>query len=70
VSVSLAEIEHVYRSRGGDFFRLALARTSDVEAARGTVKEVAVMIDGEQNTAMVGRNAFFYEVDGGVPVSG
>src|SRR2546423_8613655 len=39
VRVSLTEIEAVYRSRGADFFRLALARTSDGEAARDAVQE-------------------------------
>jgi hypothetical protein len=34
VSVSLDEIEAVYRRRGADFFRFALARTGDPEAAR------------------------------------
>jgi RNA polymerase sigma factor (sigma-70 family) len=39
VSISLAEIEAVYRSRGADFFRLALARTGDPEAARDAVQD-------------------------------
>jgi len=39
VRVSLNEIEAVYRSRGADFFRLALARTSDREAALDDVQE-------------------------------
>src|SRR6267378_6794270 len=39
VRVSLNEIEAVYRSRGADFFRLALARTSDREAALDAVQE-------------------------------
>ena len=38
-STSLAEIEAVYRSRGADFFRLALAKTGDPEAARDAVQE-------------------------------
>ena len=38
-STSLAEIEAVYRSRGADFFRLALAKTDDPEAARDAVQE-------------------------------
>lgn len=39
MDASLAEIEAVYRSRGADFFRLALARTGEVEAARDAVQE-------------------------------
>lgn len=35
----LRAIEAVYRSRGEDFFRLALARTSDPELAREAVQE-------------------------------
>ena len=31
--LSLAEIEAIYRRPGADFFRLALARTGEVEAA-------------------------------------
>jgi RNA polymerase sigma-70 factor (ECF subfamily) len=37
--LSLREIEVVYRSRGADFFRFALARTGDPEAARDAVQE-------------------------------
>jgi RNA polymerase sigma-70 factor (ECF subfamily) len=33
------EIETVYRARGADFFRLALARTSNPEAAQDAVQE-------------------------------
>ena len=36
---SLSEIEAVYRRRGVDFFRLALARTGDPEQARDAVQE-------------------------------
>jgi RNA polymerase sigma factor (sigma-70 family) len=36
---SLTEIEAVYRNRGADFFRLALARTGDPEAARDAVQD-------------------------------
>jgi len=36
---SLAKIEIVYRERGADFFRLALARTGDPEQARDAVQE-------------------------------
>lgn len=36
---SLAKIEAVYRARGADFFRLALARTGDAEQARDAVQE-------------------------------
>jgi RNA polymerase sigma factor (sigma-70 family) len=36
---SLAEIEAVYRQRGADFFRLALARTGDREQARDAVQD-------------------------------
>jgi RNA polymerase sigma-70 factor (ECF subfamily) len=36
---SLKEIEAVYRRRGRDFFRLALARTGDPERARDAVQE-------------------------------
>jgi RNA polymerase sigma factor (sigma-70 family) len=36
---SLADIEEVYRSRGGDFLRVALATTGDVERARDAVQE-------------------------------
>lgn len=36
---SLPEIEAVYRRRGVDFFRLALARTGDPEQARDAVQE-------------------------------
>jgi RNA polymerase sigma factor (sigma-70 family) len=39
VSVSLDDIEDVYRRRGGDFFRFALARTGDPESARDSVQE-------------------------------
>jgi RNA polymerase sigma-70 factor, ECF subfamily len=37
--LSLDEIESVYCRRGADFFRLALARTGDAEAAREAVQE-------------------------------
>jgi RNA polymerase sigma-70 factor, ECF subfamily len=37
--LSLDEIESIYRRRGADFFRLAFARTGDVEAAREAVQE-------------------------------
>jgi RNA polymerase sigma-70 factor, ECF subfamily len=37
--LSLDEIESVYRRRGADFFRLALARTGDAEVAREAVQE-------------------------------
>jgi RNA polymerase sigma factor (sigma-70 family) len=36
---SISNIEKVYRSRGSDFFRFALARTGDPEAARDAVQE-------------------------------
>jgi RNA polymerase sigma factor (sigma-70 family) len=36
---SLAEIEQIYRARGADFLRLAVARIGDVEAARDAVQE-------------------------------
>jgi RNA polymerase sigma factor (sigma-70 family) len=36
---SLTKIEAVYRVRGADFFRLALARTGDLEQARDAVQE-------------------------------
>jgi len=36
---SLLKIETVYRERGGDFFRLALAKTGDREQARDAVQE-------------------------------
>lgn len=36
---SLVDIETVYRGRGADFFRLALARTGEVEAARDALQE-------------------------------
>jgi len=39
MDASLAEIEAVYRTRGADFVRLALARTGDAEAARDAVQE-------------------------------
>jgi RNA polymerase sigma-70 factor (ECF subfamily) len=39
VGAELDEIERVYRSRGGDFFRLAYALTADVDAARDAVQE-------------------------------
>lgn len=35
----LVEIENIYRDRGADFFRLALAKTGDLEAARDAVQE-------------------------------
>ena len=35
----LQAIEAIYRERGGDFFRFALARTSDPELARDAVQE-------------------------------
>jgi RNA polymerase sigma factor (sigma-70 family) len=38
-SIALAEIEAVYRSRGADFFRLALAKTGNPEAARDAVQD-------------------------------
>jgi RNA polymerase sigma factor (sigma-70 family) len=38
-STLLAEIEAVYRSRGADFFRLALAKTGDPDAARDAVQD-------------------------------
>jgi RNA polymerase sigma factor (sigma-70 family) len=38
-STLLAEIENVYRGRGADFFRLALAKTGDPEAARDAVQD-------------------------------
>ena len=38
-TATIASIESVYRSRGADFFRLALARTSDPELARDAVQE-------------------------------
>jgi RNA polymerase sigma factor (sigma-70 family) len=38
-STLLVEIEAVYRGRGADFFRLALAKTGDPEAARDAVQE-------------------------------
>lgn len=37
--ISLSDIEAVYRARGADFFRFALARTGDVEAARDAVQD-------------------------------
>ena len=39
LALSLTEIEAVYRARGADFFRLALARTGDRERARDAVQE-------------------------------
>jgi RNA polymerase sigma factor (sigma-70 family) len=36
---SLDDIEEIYRSRGGDFLRVALARTGDVDCARDAVQE-------------------------------
>ena len=39
IQPSLAKIEAVYRARGADFFRLALARTGDPEQARDAVQE-------------------------------
>jgi RNA polymerase sigma factor (sigma-70 family) len=38
-STLLVEIENIYRDRGADFFRLALAKTGDPEAARDAVQE-------------------------------
>ncbi|MDP9225276.1 MAG: sigma-70 family RNA polymerase sigma factor [Actinomycetota bacterium] len=38
-STLLAKIESIYRSRGADFFRLALAKTGDPEAARDAVQD-------------------------------
>jgi DNA-directed RNA polymerase specialized sigma24 family protein len=37
--VSLEAIESVYRARGADFFRFALAKTGDLERARDAVQE-------------------------------
>ncbi|MGD0274245.1 MAG: sigma-70 family RNA polymerase sigma factor [Gaiellaceae bacterium] len=37
--VTIESIESVYRKRGADLFRLALARTSDPERARDAVQE-------------------------------
>ncbi len=39
MSASLDDIEAVYRARGADFARLALARTGDVESARDAVQD-------------------------------
>jgi RNA polymerase sigma-70 factor, ECF subfamily len=39
METSLAQIERVYRERGGDFFRLALATTGEPEHARDAVQE-------------------------------
>jgi RNA polymerase sigma factor (sigma-70 family) len=39
VSASLDDIEAVYRARGADFARLALARTGDRESARDAVQD-------------------------------
>ena len=36
---SLSEIEAIYRRRGADFLRFALARTGDLEQARDAVQE-------------------------------
>lgn len=36
---SLEAIERVYRARGGDFLRLALAQTGDLERARDAVQD-------------------------------
>jgi RNA polymerase sigma factor (sigma-70 family) len=36
---SIEAIERIYRTRGDDFFKLALARTSDPELAREAVQE-------------------------------
>lgn len=38
-AVTIQSIESVYRKRGEDFFRLALARTSDPDFARDAVQE-------------------------------
>jgi RNA polymerase sigma factor (sigma-70 family) len=38
-STLLVELENVYRRRGADFFRLALAKTGDHETARDAVQE-------------------------------
>ena len=38
-AVTIESIESVYRNRGEDFFRLALARTSDPDLARDAVQE-------------------------------
>jgi RNA polymerase sigma factor (sigma-70 family) len=38
-AATVASIESVYRSRGSDFFRLALARTFDPDLARDAVQE-------------------------------
>ncbi len=35
----LVEFENIYRNRGADFFRLALAKTGDPEAARDAVQD-------------------------------
>jgi RNA polymerase sigma factor (sigma-70 family) len=39
VHPSLSDIESIYRHRGADFFRLALARTGERESARDAVQE-------------------------------
>jgi RNA polymerase sigma factor (sigma-70 family) len=39
IEPSLAQIEAVYRERGGDYFRLALAKAGDPERARDAVQE-------------------------------
>jgi RNA polymerase sigma factor (sigma-70 family) len=39
MQASLAEIERLYRERGGDFFRIALAKARDSELARDAVQE-------------------------------
>jgi RNA polymerase sigma-70 factor (ECF subfamily) len=38
-AVTIESIEAVYRNRAADFFRLALARTSDLQLARDAVQE-------------------------------
>jgi DNA-directed RNA polymerase specialized sigma24 family protein len=51
---SLAEIEAVYRPRGADFFRLALAKTGDPEAARDAVQDGFAQAIRSRSSYLVG----------------
>lgn len=48
-STLLAKIESIYRSRGADFFRLALANTGDPEAARAVQDGFAQALRGRRS---------------------
>ena len=57
---SLEAIESVYRARGADFFRFALAKTGDSERARDAVQEgFARAIRSRETLSQRQRDALF-----------